>query len=49
MIRRENGGGGALKGKLRHELPDGATFDTLREAQVLVARWRKHHNGGTSG
>ncbi len=40
----ENGYIESFNGKLRDELLDGEIFDTLREAQVLVARWRKHYS-----
>jgi putative transposase len=39
----ENGYVESFNGKLRDELLDGEIFDTLREAQVLVGRWRKHY------
>ena len=31
-------------GKLRDELLNGEVFNTLREAQVLIERWRLHYN-----
>ena len=34
----------SFNGKLRDELLDREIFYTLREAQVLVARWRKEYN-----
>jgi transposase InsO family protein len=40
----ENGYCESFNGKLRDELLNGELFDTLLEAQVLVARWRKHYN-----
>jgi putative transposase len=40
----ENGYNESFNGKLRDELLNGELFDTLREAQVLVERWRKHYN-----
>jgi len=49
VIRRENGYVESFNGKLRDELLDGEIFDTLREAQVLVERWRKHHTGEAFG
>lgn len=36
-------------GKLADELLDVAIFDTLREAQVLVERWRNHYTGEACG
>ena len=40
----ENGYIESFNGKLRDELLNVEIFDTLREAQVLVERWRKHYN-----
>lgn len=40
----ENGYCESFNGKLRDELLRGELFDTLFEAQVLVARWRRHYN-----
>jgi transposase InsO family protein len=40
----DNGYNESFNGKLRDELLDGELFDTLREAQVLVERWRRHYN-----
>ena len=40
----ENGYVESLIGKLRDELLNGKIFYTLREAQVLVERWRQHYN-----
>jgi transposase InsO family protein len=40
----ENGYVESFNGKLRDELLNVEIFDTLREAQVLVERWRKHYN-----
>ena len=34
----------SFNGKLRDELLDGEVFNTLREAQVLIERWRRHYN-----
>jgi len=39
----ENGYVESFNGKLRDELLNVEIFDTLREAQVLVERWRKHY------
>jgi putative transposase len=41
----ENGYLESFNGKLRDELLNVEIFDTLREAQVLVERWRKQYNG----
>ena len=38
----ENGYVESFNGKLRDELLDGEVFHTLREAQVLIERWRRH-------
>jgi transposase InsO family protein len=40
----ENGYIESFNGKLRDELLNGETFDTVLEAQVLVERWRQHYN-----
>jgi putative transposase len=40
----ENGYVESFNGKLRDELLDCEVFDTLREAQVLIERWRRHYN-----
>ena len=40
----ENGYNESFNGKLRDELLNGEIFYTLREAQVLVERWRRHYN-----
>ena len=40
----ENGYLESFNGQLRDEFLNVEIFDTLREAQVLVARWRKHYN-----
>ena len=34
----------SFNGKLRDELLRAEVFNTLREAQVLIERWRKHYN-----
>ncbi len=39
-----NGGCDFFNGKLRDELLNGEIFHTLREAQVLMERWRVHYN-----
>jgi len=40
----ENGYCESFNGKLRNELLNGEIFYTLREAKVLIERWRKHYN-----
>jgi transposase InsO family protein len=40
----ENGYCESFNGRLRDELLNGEIFTTLREAQVLVERWRWHDN-----
>jgi transposase InsO family protein len=40
----ENGYIESFNGRLRDELLDREVFDTLLEAKVLVARWRRHYN-----
>ena len=40
----ENGYNESFNGKLRDELLNGEIFQTLKEAQVLVERWRVHYN-----
>jgi transposase InsO family protein len=40
----ENGYNESFNGKLRDELLNGEIFYTLREAQVIVERWRRHYN-----
>jgi len=34
----------SFNGKLRDELLNGEIFYTLREAQILIGRWRAHYN-----
>jgi putative transposase len=41
----ENGYVESFNGKLRDELLDPETFDTLLEARVLTERWRRVYNG----
>jgi transposase InsO family protein len=41
----ENGYIESFNGKLRDELLDREIFYTLKEAQILVERWRRHYNG----
>ncbi len=40
----ENGYNESFNGKLRDELLNGEIFYDLREAQVLIERWRHHYN-----
>ena len=40
----ENGYVESFNGKLRDELLDCEVFNTLREARVLIERWRRHYN-----
>ena len=40
----ENGYNESFNGKLRDELLDGEIFYTLKEAQILIERWRVHYN-----
>jgi putative transposase len=40
----ENGYCESFNSKLRDELLAGEAFSTLREAQVLIERWRRHYN-----
>lgn len=40
----ENGYIESFNGKLRDEMLDGEIFYTLREAKVLIERWRMHYN-----
>lgn len=40
----ENGYNESFNGKLRDELLNGEIFYTLKEAQVLIERWRCHYN-----
>ena len=40
----ENGYLESFNGKLRDELLNAEILDTLREAQVLVERWRREYN-----
>ena len=41
----ENGYIESFNGKLRDELLNGEIFCTLKEAQILVANWRRLYNG----
>jgi len=40
----ENGYNESFNGKLRDELLNGEIFYTLKEAQVLIERWRRYYN-----
>ena len=40
----ENGYNESFNGKLRDELLDREIFYSLREAEVLIERWRRHDN-----
>jgi len=40
----ENGYNESFNGKLRDELLNGEIFYSLKEAQVLIERWRHHYN-----
>lgn len=40
----ENGYVESFNGKLRDELLNGEIFYTLREAKILIERWRRHYN-----
>jgi transposase InsO family protein len=40
----ENGYNESFNGKLRDELLNGEIFYTLREAQVMIEKWRQHYN-----
>jgi putative transposase len=40
----ENGYCESFNGKLRDELLNGEIFCTLKEAQILIERWRQHYN-----
>lgn len=40
----ENGYNESFNGKLRDELLNGEIFYTLREAQVMIERWRQTYN-----
>lgn len=40
----ENGYNESFNGKLRDELLNGEIFYTMREAEILIDRWRSHYN-----
>jgi transposase InsO family protein len=40
----ENGYNESFNGKLRDELLNGEIFYSLKEAQIVIGRWRNHYN-----
>jgi len=40
----ENGYNESFNGKLRDELLNGEIFYSLKEAQIIIERWRRHYN-----
>ena len=40
----ENGYNESFNGKLRDELLNGEIFYTMREAEIIIGRWRTHYN-----
>lgn len=40
----ENGYNESFNGKLRDELLNGEIFYSLKEAQIIIERWREHYN-----
>lgn len=40
----ENGHNESFNGKLRYELLNGEIFYTLKEAKIVIERWRVHYN-----
>ncbi len=40
----ENGYCESFNGRMRDELLNGEVFYSLREAQIIIERWRKHYN-----
>ena len=40
----ENGYCESFNGRMRDELLNGEIFYSLREAQILIEKWRKHYN-----
>jgi len=40
----ENGYNESFNGKLREELLNGEIFYTLKEAKIMIERWRAHYN-----
>jgi transposase InsO family protein len=40
----ENGYNKSFNGKLRDEMLNGEMFHTMREAEILIGRWRDHYN-----
>ncbi|MEM7240528.1 MAG: transposase, partial [Pseudomonadota bacterium] len=41
---RENGYCESFNARFRDELLNGEIFCSLREAQILIEQWRRHHN-----
>jgi hypothetical protein len=44
-VGHNNKSGALLNGKLQDELLNGEIFYTLKEAQILIAGWRRLYNG----
>ena len=40
----ENGDGESFNGKMRDQLLNGELFYTLKEAQIIIKRWKTHYN-----
>jgi putative transposase len=40
----ENGYGESVNARVQDELLNGEVFTTLREAQIMIERWRPHYN-----
>lgn len=40
----ENGYCESFNGKMRYELLDGEIFDTLREPQIIIGKWKRLYN-----
>ncbi|WP_153039768.1 integrase core domain-containing protein, partial [Pseudovibrio sp. Ad37] len=40
----ENGYCESFNGRMRDELLNGETFYSLREAQIIIERWKNHYN-----
>ena len=40
----ENGYCASFNGRFRDELLNGEVFYTLREAQIIIEKWRQHYN-----
>jgi putative transposase len=41
---QENGCCESFNGRMRDELLNGEIFYSLREAQIIIERWRNHYN-----